>query len=71
MNSRRRSKADPKFAPAHAGLATLYWARKDLKRAEQEFRASAELSPKRSPLRLQLPDFLIKTGALAEAKKHA
>jgi tetratricopeptide (TPR) repeat protein len=61
-------KADPKFAPPHAGLAAIYWAHKDLKRAEQEFRASAELSPKRSPLRLQLPDFLIKTGALAEAK---
>jgi tetratricopeptide (TPR) repeat protein len=62
------AKADPKFAPAHAGLATLYWAHNDLKRTEQELRTSAELSPKRSPLRLQLLDFLIKTGALAEAK---
>lgn len=63
------TKADSKFAPAHAGLAALYWAHKDLQRAEQEFRTSAELSPKRSPLRLQLPDFLIKTGQFAEAKK--
>jgi tetratricopeptide (TPR) repeat protein len=62
------TKADPKFAPAHAGLAAIYWGRKDLKGAEQEFRVSAELSPKRSPLRLQLPDFLIRTGQLAEAK---
>ena len=49
------TKADPKFAPAHAGLAAIYWAHQDLNRAEQEFRASADLSPKRSPLRLQLP----------------
>ena len=61
-------KADPKFAPAHSGLAAIRWAHKDLKGAEQEFRASAELSPKRSPLRLQLPDFLIRTGQVAEAK---
>jgi len=63
------AKADPKFAPAHSGLAAIYWAHKDLKRAEQEFRASADLSPKRSPLRLQLPDFLIRTGQIPEAKK--
>jgi tetratricopeptide (TPR) repeat protein len=61
-------KSDPKFAPAHAGLAAIAWAHNDLKRAGQEFRAGAEASPKRSALRLQLPDFLIKTGALAEAK---
>src|SRR5690349_9470095 len=29
------TKADPKFAPAHAALAAIYWARKDVKRAEE------------------------------------
>lgn len=62
-------KADAKAAQAHAALATLDWARKDLKGAEEEFRTAADLAPKWSPFKLQLPDFLIKTGALAEAEK--
>jgi tetratricopeptide (TPR) repeat protein len=62
-------KADPKLPEAHAGLATLYWGRNNLKDAEAEFRTAADLAPKWSGMRLGIVDFLIKTGALPEAKK--
>jgi tetratricopeptide (TPR) repeat protein len=62
-------KADAKFAGAHAALATLDWSRKDLKGAEAEFKTAADLAPKWSPSKLLLPDFLLKTGSVAEAKK--
>src|SRR5262249_8420426 len=60
---------DPKSAEAHAALASLYWSRNELKEADQAFKTAVELSPPRSPTRLRYVDFLLKTGAGAEAKK--
>src|SRR5262249_4526150 len=59
---------DPKSAEAHLALALLYLSRKDVKAAGEEFKAAADLSPQRSPLRLRYVDFLITTGSSAEAK---
>ena len=61
-------KSDPKSAAAHIGLGVLYWARNDLKSAGQQFKTAADLSPPRSLMRLRYVDFLMKTGASAEAK---
>jgi tetratricopeptide (TPR) repeat protein len=61
--------ADPKWDAAHSGLATFYWAHNDLKHAEEEFRTAAAMAPKWSAQRLQLPEFLIETGAVDEAKR--
>src|SRR6516165_8458536 len=60
---------DPKSIVAHAALASLYWSRNDLKEADQAFKTAVELAPPRSPARLRYVDFLLKTGAGAEAKK--
>ena len=59
---------DPKSSEVYAALATLYWSRKDLKEADQAFKTAADLAPLRSPMRLRYADFLLKTGANAEAK---
>ena len=59
---------DPKSSEVYAALATLYWSRKDLKEADQAFNTAADLAPLRSPMRLRYADFLVKTGANAEAK---
>src|SRR5262249_21012380 len=60
---------DPKSSDAYAALASLYWTRNDLKEADQAFKTAVELAPLRSPMRLRYADFLLKTGANAEAKK--
>jgi tetratricopeptide (TPR) repeat protein len=60
---------DPKSAEAHAALGSIYWSRNDLKEADQAFKTAVEVSPPRSPARLRYVDFLLKTGASAEAKK--
>jgi tetratricopeptide (TPR) repeat protein len=60
---------DPKSTEAHAALATLYWSRNDLKEADQAFKTAVELAPPRSPARMRYVDFLLRTGANAEAKK--
>ena len=60
--------SDPKFAAAHFALGTLYWGRNDLQSAGEEFKTAADLSPPRSWMRVQYADFLLKTGAGAEAK---
>jgi tetratricopeptide (TPR) repeat protein len=60
---------DPKSAEAHASLGAIYWIRNELKEADQAFKTAAELAPPRSPARLRYVDFLLKTGANAEAKK--
>jgi tetratricopeptide (TPR) repeat protein len=60
---------DPKSIEAHAALGSLYWSRNDHKEADQAFKAAVELAPPRSPVRLRYADFLLKTGANAEAKK--
>jgi tetratricopeptide (TPR) repeat protein len=59
---------DPKSSDVYAALATLYWSRNDLKEAGQAFKTAVELAPPRSPIRLRYADFLLKTGANAEAK---
>ena len=59
---------DSKSSEVYAALATLYWSRKDLKEADQAFKTAADLAPLRSPMRVRYADFLLKTGANAEAK---
>ena len=59
---------DPKSSEANAALGALYWSRNDLKEADQAFKTAADLAPPRSPGRLRYADFLLKTGAGAEAK---
>ena len=59
---------DPKSSEAYAALGTLYWSRNDLKEADQAFKTAADLAPLRSPMRLRYADFLLKTGAGAQAK---
>ena len=61
-------KLDPKSSEANAALGALYWSRNDLKEADQAFKTAADLAPPRSPEQLRYADFLIKTGAGAEAK---
>src|SRR5215467_13867274 len=60
---------DPKSIEAHTALASLYWSRNELKKADQAFKTAVELAPPRSPARLRYIDFLLNTGATAEAKK--
>src|SRR5262249_3605923 len=60
---------DPKSTEAHVALGAIYWSRNDLKEADQAFKTAVELAPPRSPARLRYVDFLLKTGANAEAKK--
>ena len=60
---------DPKSSDAYVALGALHWARNELKEADQAFKTAADLAPPRSPMRLRYADFLIRTGATAEAKK--
>ena len=62
-------KLDPKSSEVYSVLGTLYWARNELKEADQAFKTAADLAPPRSPTQLRYADFLLKTGATAEAKK--
>jgi len=59
---------DPKSSGAFSTLARLHWSRNDLKAADEAFKTAADLSPARSPMRLQYASFKITTGALPEAK---
>jgi tetratricopeptide (TPR) repeat protein len=59
---------DPKSSVAYAALGSFYWSRNDRKEADQAFKTAIELAPPRSPVRLRYADFLLKTGANAEAK---
>ena len=59
---------DPKSIDANAALGSFYWSRNEVKEAAQAFKTAADLAPERSPKRLRYADFLIKTGAGAEAK---
>jgi len=59
---------DPKSSEVYAALGTFYWSRNDLKEAGQAFKTAADLAPPRSPMRTRYADFLIKSGANAEAK---
>ncbi len=60
---------DPKFAPPHQVAGILALARGDLTNAAVELKTSAELSPPRSPRRIQYADFLMKTGHREEGKQ--
>src|SRR5262249_26199134 len=53
---------------ANTALGALYWTRNDLKSAAEAFKTAAALAPERSPIRLRYADFLLKTGATAEAQ---
>jgi tetratricopeptide (TPR) repeat protein len=59
---------DPKSSEANAALGALYWSRNDLKEAGEAFKTAADLARPRSPGQLRYADFLIKTGAGAQAK---
>jgi tetratricopeptide (TPR) repeat protein len=59
---------DPKSIEANAALGSFYWSRNDLKGAGQAFKTVADLAPPRSPAWQRYADFLIRTGASAEAK---
>ena len=61
-------KLDPKSSEANAALGALYWSRNDLKEAGEAFKTAADLARPRSPGQLRYADFLIKTGAGAQAK---
>jgi tetratricopeptide (TPR) repeat protein len=60
---------DPKSSEAYSALGTLYWVRNDLKEADQAFKTAADLAQLRSPMQLRYADFLLRTGASAEARK--
>jgi tetratricopeptide (TPR) repeat protein len=59
---------DPKSSETNAALGSFYWSRNDLKEADQAFKTAVELAPPRSRVRLRYADFLLRTGATAEAK---
>jgi tetratricopeptide (TPR) repeat protein len=59
---------DPKSSSANAALGALYWSRNELKSAGQAFNTAADLAPEGSPIRLRYADFLLRTGATAEAQ---
>ena len=56
---KRTLELDPRSGAAHSALGVLYWTRNDLKAAEQEFKAAADLVPGRSPIRMRYADFLL------------
>lgn len=66
---KRAATLDPKLASAHAAMASLYRAKKDLAGAEKELKAAAELSPLRSGKTLQYGQFLLQNGKAVEARK--
>ena len=66
----RAQALDPKSADVSTGLASLYWDKKDLPRAEAAFKQAADRSPPRSPKRLQYARFQIQNGALDAAKRY-
>jgi tetratricopeptide (TPR) repeat protein len=60
---------DPKLSAAHASLGTFYWSQKNIPLAEPSLRAASELSPLRSPRRLQYARFKIQNGDLQAGKR--
>ena len=68
MNSKPRLIWTRNRAEALASLGVLYWARKDLKEADQALKTAADLAPPRSPMRMRYVDFKFQTGAASEAK---
>ena len=60
---------DPKFAAAYSSLGALHSLQHDLKQAEIDYGTAADLSPIRSPRRIQYAEFKIQTGDAAAAKE--
>jgi tetratricopeptide (TPR) repeat protein len=56
---------NPKFAEAHAAMATIHLARKNAQLAGQELKLAAELAPVRSAIRTNYAQFKIQNGDLA------
>ncbi len=65
---RKAQALDPKSSDAGAALAAIIWAHGDLKQAETLFKAAADASPVRSPLRMQYVRFKLQTGDLTGAR---
>ena len=58
---------DPKLVEAHTVLGTLYRVTKDA-RADQELKTASDMSPPRSPRRLQYAQFKVQSGNTSEAR---
>jgi tetratricopeptide (TPR) repeat protein len=56
---------NPKYAEAHAALASIHFSRKNAALAEQEYRLASEQAPARSALRINYAQFKIQNGDLA------
>ncbi len=61
---------DPDSSAALAHLGDLFLARNDPKQAGEALKRAAGLSPLRAPRRIKYIDFLVKTGALADAQRE-
>ena len=59
---------DPKSGAAYLASGAMHQAQNDLKEAETDFKTAAELSPARSPRRLQYAQFEMQTGNSEAAK---
>jgi tetratricopeptide (TPR) repeat protein len=59
---------EPKSIEANAALGSFYWSRNEVEEAGKALKIAADLASERSPKRLRYVDFLIQTGAGAEAK---
>ena len=60
---------NPKMVSTHAALGLVYQSRKDLAKAEQSFVAALAGEPARSPRRIQLAQFYLRTDQLPAAKR--
>lgn len=67
---RKALELDPKSSAANAQIGTIFLVRGDAKSAAGFLKTAAELSPLRAPRRMKYIDFLIRTGALDDAKKE-
>ena len=59
---------DPKSGVAYTAMGALHWAQSNLEAAEADFKTAADLSPPRSPRRLQYARFEMQSGKAAVAK---
>jgi tetratricopeptide (TPR) repeat protein len=60
---------DQKSSKAQLALASVYFSQNRMDAAAEAFKAAADSTPDRSPIRLKYADFLLKTGAGAEAQR--
>lgn len=66
---RQALQVDPGYAEAYVLIATIQLSRKEEAAGIESFKRSAELSPPRSPRRLQYAQFLLRSGKLEEGKQ--